>query len=72
MTGLTAAHYLTKLAPNIPITIYESTGRLGGWVKTNVARGPNGYINFEAGPRNIRPMTTNALVTLDIVCYLEL
>ena len=67
ITGLATAHYLTKQLPNAKITIYEGSGRLGGWLKSKAVNVANGQILFEEGPRTLRPSTPAAFVTLEMV-----
>jgi oxygen-dependent protoporphyrinogen oxidase len=68
ITGLAAAHYLTREFPRAKITIYEGTSRLGGWLNSKKVDVEQGEVVFEQGPRNLRPNTPAALVTLDMVC----
>jgi len=68
ITGLAAAHYLTRELPHAKITIYEGSDRLGGWMKSNRVDVGNGDLVFEQGPRTLRPNPPAGLVTLDIVC----
>lgn len=70
ITGLASAHYLTRMMPNANITIYEGSKELGGWVKSRTIETDEGSVVFEQGPRNIRPSTPAALVTLDMVSFL--
>jgi oxygen-dependent protoporphyrinogen oxidase len=55
ITGLSAAHYLTKLLPHAKVTIYESTDRLGGWLRSDPVEVEGGEVYFEQGPRSLRP-----------------
>lgn len=68
ITGLTAAFYLATRAPGVPITIYEASSRLGGWMRTYNFETSKGRVQFEAGPSTIRPKGESFLVTLDMVC----
>ena len=74
ISGLTAAHYVRKLAPLSQITIFEQSNDYGGWLKTNripvyfsqsqkYQKKPSHYITFESGPASIR--TTNILQSID-------
>lgn len=58
MTGLTTAYYLTKFLPEAKITLYEATGRLGGWIDTEKVDvrtddGETGTVFFERGARAV-------------------
>ena len=68
ITGLAAAHYLTRELPQAEITIYEGSDRLGGWMKSKRVNVGTGNVVFEQGPRTLRPNPPAGLVTLDIVC----
>ncbi|KAJ8132056.1 hypothetical protein O1611_g1568 [Lasiodiplodia mahajangana] len=59
ITGLTAAHYLARYAKNAHITIYEASGRPGGWIKADRVlveddNGQLGHVMFQSGPRMLR------------------
>lgn len=64
---MTAAFYLSKKAPGLPVTIYESSSRLGGWIRTKSIETKGGRVLFESGPRTIRTSGDSFLVTLDMV-----
>ncbi|CCX33660.1 Similar to Protoporphyrinogen oxidase; acc. no. Q10062 [Pyronema omphalodes CBS 100304] len=73
ISGLTAAFYLSILLPSVPITIYESSPHLGGFLSTITLTLPSGEdIQFETGPRTLRPGTLESLVLLDVIQRLEL
>ena len=67
ITGLASAHYLTRELPNAKITLYEGSDRLGGWLRSKQINIGNGTVVFEQGPRTLRPSTSAAMVTLDMV-----
>ena len=67
ISGLAAAFYLTKKAPGLPITIYESSSRPGGWIKTVNLNTKYGNVQFETGPRTIHPAGVSFTVTIDMV-----
>lgn len=74
MTGLTTAWYLTRFMPTAKVTIYEGSGRLGGWIDTETVevkgeRGQKGTIRFERGARMVKPY---ALSKWDDVAFYEL
>lgn len=69
ITGLSAAHYLSRELPNAQITIYEGGKRLGGWLNSEQIDVGNGYITVEQGPRTLRAGTPASLATLEIVCF---
>lgn len=67
ITGLASAYYLSTSLPKTKITLFEESSRLGGWLHSKTVDVGNGNIIFEQGPRSLRPDTTSALVTLDLV-----
>ena len=69
ITGLSAAHYLTRELPTAKITIYEAQERLGGWLNSKCVNVGNGSVVFESGPRTLRPSTVAGLVTVDMVGF---
>jgi oxygen-dependent protoporphyrinogen oxidase len=69
ITGLSAAHYLTKFLPDAKVTIYESTDRLGGWLRSDPVEVEGGEVYFEQGPRSLRPnVSGSGLAVLELVC----
>ena len=68
ITGLAAAHFLSKASPNTRITLFEGEKRLGGWLHSQMIETANGKVIFEKGPRTLRPSVPNGILTLDLVC----
>ncbi len=64
VSGLAAAHYLTKLPTAKEIILVESSKRLGGWI--NTSRHDDGVM-FEHGPRTVRPAGPQGANTLELV-----
>ncbi|KAF4448591.1 Protoporphyrinogen oxidase [Fusarium austroafricanum] len=74
LTGLTAAYYLAKKLPSTArITLYESSNRLGGWIKTDRVpvdiEGKNGIVTFERGARSLSSLAGNTFRFDDLVLY---
>ena len=74
LTGLTTAYYLAKhLPPSASITLYESSDRLGGWVRTDRVPvdvgGVKGTVSFERGPRTLTSLKGNTWRFDDLVLY---
>lgn len=70
ITGLTSAFYLSRSCPEIGITLFEGSDRLGGWVQSTIVNVGSGKVIFESGPRNLRPNKPNGWLTLQLVCRL--
>ncbi len=47
ISGLSAAWYLSKVAPEYQVTILEKQHRAGGWIESSEGQG----VLFEKGPR---------------------
>lgn len=62
ISGLSAAYYLSKTVKS-PIALFESSDRIGGWIKSTQQPG---YI-FESGPRTIRPGGIKGKNTLQLI-----
>lgn len=75
LTGLTAAHYLARHAPDAQITLFEAGTGLGGWVHGAVEDTPQGKVVMQSGPRMIRSAKTanryDDLVFYDVVSLLS-
>ncbi|KAJ6790092.1 hypothetical protein PWT90_02096 [Aphanocladium album] len=74
LTGLTAAYFLAKELPaTARITLYESSDRLGGWIRTDKVpvdvNGVKGIVNFERGPRTLTSLRGNYWRYDDLVLY---
>ncbi|KAF2862293.1 Protoporphyrinogen oxidase [Piedraia hortae CBS 480.64] len=61
ITGLASAYYLSKWLPSAHITLYESSPRLGGWIRSQRVPVKGGHVLFEAGPRTLRPSMNGSL-----------
>ena len=67
ITGLAAAHFLSKESPSTRITLLEGGNRLGGWLHSQAVETSDGTAIFEKGPRTLRPTVPNGILTLDLV-----
>ncbi|XP_030376007.1 protoporphyrinogen oxidase [Scaptodrosophila lebanonensis] len=68
ISGLSAGYYLLRQFGK-PLTIYESSPRVGGWIRTEKHR-DRSFI-FESGPRTIRPKGLAGANTLELVEQLK-
>ncbi|KAF4979279.1 hypothetical protein FZEAL_4478 [Fusarium zealandicum] len=74
LTGLTTAYYLAKKLPSTAnITLYESSDRLGGWIKTDRVPvdvgGKQGVVSFERGARSLTSLYGVTFRFDDLVLY---
>jgi hypothetical protein len=67
ISGLATAVYLRTLIPTAKVTIYEASGRHGGWIRSKRVRVGDGYVTFELGPRALMPHRPNSLPALHLV-----
>jgi oxygen-dependent protoporphyrinogen oxidase len=72
ISGLSAAFMTAKKFPDAQVTLYESSSRLGGWVRSEHLDSSDGPIIFEQGPRTLRPATRSGYKTLSASSYLGL
>lgn len=70
VSGLSFAYFLSKLRPDVNITIYEKSNRAGGWICTEPQPKAGGY--FEKGPRTLRGVRSGTLLIVDILRRLGL
>ncbi|KAK0262283.1 hypothetical protein B0A54_05230 [Friedmanniomyces endolithicus] len=71
ITGLASAYYFTKELPNVRVTIYEASDRIGGWLSSTRVPVKDGTVLFEAGPRTLRP-NGNGVLSAKLLQELDL
>ncbi|XP_043915393.1 protoporphyrinogen oxidase [Protopterus annectens] len=69
ISGLTACYHLSKNSSFSKVVLLESSGRLGGWIRSS--RTEDGAI-FEHGPRALRTAGAPGRITLQMVSELGL
>ena len=67
ITGLTSAFYLKRSRPEVNVTVYDASPRLGGWLESKHIECEGGKVIFEQGPRSLRVKTDTAVATLMLV-----
>ncbi|KAK9480761.1 hypothetical protein V1514DRAFT_324396 [Lipomyces japonicus] len=87
ITGLTAAYYLRQALPaSVPITIFEATARVGGYIETSHVntnkhnkydhddKNVSSTVVFEHGPRTLRvdPKSASSVNMVDLIRRLRL
>lgn len=77
LTGLSTAWYLTRLLPQVKITLYEASNRLGGWIDTETVEvqtedGQKGTVNFERAARMIAPQTKTSNPKWDDLVFFDM
>lgn len=67
ITGLTAAYKISR-DPNARVTLYESSSKLGGWMRqTERVKADGGDVLFEYGPRSFRSDEWGSYSMLNLV-----
>lgn len=64
ISGLSAAWQLVRSAPQVEVTLYESSSSVGGWMKS--VRTEGGAV-YEMGPRSLRTAGTSARMAMELV-----
>lgn len=73
ISGLSTAYYLRKkFGDLVKPVILEKSSRFGGWIKTISRTDGDDVINYEVGPRTIRPAGVSGMNTLDLIEELDL
>lgn len=72
ISGLTYTYFLLKLRPDVSISIFESQGRPGGWIKTEKLNDNGNELTLEKGPRTLRGVSDGTLLVVDIMKNLQL
>ncbi|KAL5629797.1 hypothetical protein BROUX41_001403 [Berkeleyomyces rouxiae] len=69
ITGLSTAYYLAKENPDMKITVFEASNRLGGWMDTQTAIDPQSKmpVYIENGPKTLRSLTSTPTRADDFV-----
>lgn len=67
ITGLTAAARLSQDPECSKVTLYEKSGRLGGWMLSERIPVDGGDVVFEYGPRTLRTAAPACLPLIDLV-----
>lgn len=70
VTGLTTAYRLAE-DPSTDVTLFEKSGRFGGWLSSERIEVDGGSVLFEWGPRTLRAGSGSAqMSTAELVCFL--
>ncbi|KAL9113547.1 MAG: hypothetical protein Q9227_002285 [Pyrenula ochraceoflavens] len=72
VTGLATTFHLLRQLPSARITLFESSPRLGGWIKSEKVSVKGGHVIFENGPRTLRNDYLESRYTIDLVRLLGL
>lgn len=69
LSGLSTAFHLSRLRPNVRITLVEKQKTSGGWVRSTRVPLPNGLGSavLEAGPRTLRPNAPSLLELINLL-----
>ncbi|CAI4921990.1 BBT_HP_G0114910.mRNA.1.CDS.1 [Saccharomyces cerevisiae] len=66
VSGLCFTYFLSKLRPDVEITLFESQNRTGGWIYSCNTRDMSGNpIMLEKGPRTLRGVSDGTVLIMD-------
>lgn len=71
ISGLSYAYFLSKLRPDVKITIYETKSNAGGWIHSQNLSSGKDTILLEKGPRTLRGVSDGTLLIIDILKHLS-
>lgn len=69
ISGLTYAYFVSKIRPDLNITIFDKSEKVGGWIQTTELFDDNSneVVKLDKGPRSLRGVSDGTLVILDIL-----
>lgn len=66
VSGLCFTYFLSKLRPDVQVTLFESQKRTGGWIYSCATKDESGKpIMVEKGPRTLRGVSDGTVVIMD-------
>lgn len=66
ISGLTFTYFLSKMRPDVSITLFEADKRTGGWINSWKTHDKNGKpVMLERGPRTLRGVSDGTLLIVD-------
>ncbi|EEQ39725.1 protoporphyrinogen oxidase [Clavispora lusitaniae] len=72
ISGLSYSYFLSKLRPDLHISIFESGAQPGGWIKTEALYDNGHKVLLEKGPRTLRGVSDGTLLIVDMMKQLGL
>jgi len=70
ISGTTFAYFLTKLRPDVHITVFEKSPRVGGWIDSQTVVVDGKPVLLEKGPRTLRGVRNGTLLIVDTLSQL--
>ncbi|CAI4060989.1 hypothetical protein SUVZ_05G0840 [Saccharomyces uvarum] len=68
VSGLCFTYFLSKLRPDVQVTLFESQKRTGGWIYSCATKDESGEpIMVEKGPRTLRGVSDGTVVIMDTI-----
>ncbi|EHN02690.1 Hem14p [Saccharomyces cerevisiae x Saccharomyces kudriavzevii VIN7] len=66
VSGLCFTYFLSKLRPDVKVTLFESQNRTGGWIYSCATKDESGrQIMVEKGPRTLRGVSDGTVLIID-------
>lgn len=63
VSGLTFTYFLSKLRPDVKVTLYEKQDRCGGWIHSDIIDdGEGNRVMVEKGPRTLRGVSDGSVI----------
>lgn len=72
VSGLCYSYFLSKLRPDVQISVFESKDAPGGWIKSLYLNDNGQRLILEKGPRTLRGVSDGTLLIVDIMKELGL
>jgi oxygen-dependent protoporphyrinogen oxidase len=70
ISGTTFAYFLTKLRPDVHITVFEKSPTVGGWISSQTVQVDGKPVLLEKGPRTLRGVRNGTLLIVDTLTQL--
>lgn len=67
ISGLCYAYFLSKIRPDVKISIFEAAREPGGWIKSQKLHINSKEVILEKGPRTLRGISDGSIVIADIM-----
>ncbi|GEQ67012.1 hypothetical protein JCM33374_g675 [Metschnikowia sp. JCM 33374] len=72
VSGLCYTYFLSKLRPDVSVSVYEAAKEPGGWIKSLKLSDNGSEVILEKGPRTLRGVSDGTLLIVDMMKQLGL
>ncbi|ODV71462.1 oxygen-dependent protoporphyrinogen oxidase [Cyberlindnera jadinii NRRL Y-1542] len=70
ISGLSFTYFLSKLRPDVSITVYDSQPRVGGYICSQLTPIDEAHVTLEKGPRTLRGASDGTVLIIDTLLRL--